>query len=56
MIKQIQSYAADKSAAAAIEYTLLAAGIALAIVGVLFIFGQDLANLYNGLTDATTQE
>lgn len=43
----------EKHAATAIEYGLIAAGIALTIAGVVFVFGDTLYDLYfSGLTGA----
>lgn len=37
--------------ATAIEYGLIAAGIAVAIAAVVFAFGEELVGLFEGLTD-----
>ena len=44
------AYLKDESGATAIEYALIAAGISLAIVASVFAFGDELENLFNGLT------
>lgn len=36
----------------AIEYALIAAGISVAIMAVVYAFGDDVADLYDGLADA----
>ncbi len=42
--------------ASAVEYGLMVAGIAAVIVGIVFIFGQDiLANLFQSTCDSITQ-
>lgn len=42
--------------ATAIEYVLIAAGIALAILVAVFAFGDDLSVLYDNLSGALTNE
>ena len=44
-----QAYAKDEKGATAIEYGLIAAGISLAIVAVVFAFGGDLKTLFTDL-------
>jgi len=46
------AYAKNEDGATAIEYGLIAAGISVAIVAVVFAFGDDLAALF---TDLQTQ-
>lgn len=46
------AYMADEKGATAIEYGLLAAGIALVIIGAVFAFGDRLALLFSGMADA----
>jgi pilus assembly protein Flp/PilA len=41
----------DESGATAIEYGLIAAGIAVAIVAVVFTIGDDLVDLFTGISD-----
>lgn len=41
--------------ATAIEYVLIVAGISLAIVVVVFAFGEDLANLFKTVEEAFQQ-
>lgn len=49
----IQSYLQDRSAATAIEYGLIAAGIALAISASVYFFGDAVSNiLYDDLPAA----
>lgn len=48
---RLRRWARDKRAATAIEYGLIAAGIALTIAGTIFVFGETLHELYfSGLT------
>lgn len=51
----IQQFIACETGASAIEYTLLAGGIALAILVALMAFGVDLAVLYDALTGAVQE-
>jgi pilus assembly protein Flp/PilA len=46
------AYMADEKGATAIEYGLIAAGIALVIVGAVFAFGDRLALLFSGMAGA----
>ena len=48
------SYLSCKSGATAIEYVLIASGIALAILTAVFAFGDDLNSLFEGLSGAVT--
>ena len=50
LISKYQSWKASTEGATAIEYGLIAAGIAVAISAVVFTFGTDLAGLF---TDAS---
>lgn len=43
------AYLKDENGATAIEYSLIAAGISLAIVAAVFAFGADLQTLFNHL-------
>lgn len=52
LIALVQAYNTNEDGATAIEYGLLAAGIAMAIAGVVFTFGDRLELLFE---DATTQ-
>ncbi len=45
-------YKNDERGATAIEYGLIAAGISLAIVGVVYTFGGELSNLFDGFSSA----
>lgn len=53
---KILSYLRSEDGATAIEYVLIAAGIALAILAAVFAFGDDLALLYDGLSTAIAGE
>jgi len=44
----------DTRGATAIEYGLIAAGIALALSGTLYLFGDDIADLFNRLSGLIT--
>ncbi len=41
----------DESGATAIEYVLIAAGIAVAIVAIVFTVGDELVNLFTGISE-----
>lgn len=45
------AYLKDQDGATAIEYALLAAGIALVIVGGVFAFGGELDAMFRGLSE-----
>lgn len=49
LISKIQAYKTDESGATAIEYGLIAAGIAVAISVVVFTFGGDLTTLFSDM-------
>ena len=51
-IKTLAAYKNNEEGVTAIEYGLIAAGISLAIAGVVAIFGQDLIGLFEGMSDA----
>ncbi len=52
LIKSICAFKRNQEGVTAIEYGLIAAGISLAIAGVVAVFGQDLVGLFNGMSDA----
>ena len=52
MISKIHAYLLDEKGATAIEYGLIAAGIAVGISVVVFTFGDDLESLF---TDMSTE-
>ena len=45
----IRAFRNDESGATAIEYVLIAAGIALAILGAAAFLGDDIANFFNNI-------
>jgi pilus assembly protein Flp/PilA len=45
-----EAYLRDENGATAIEYGLIAAGISLAIVTIVFTFGQDLNTLFTTMS------
>lgn len=49
ILRKFQAMLADRSGATAIEYGLIAAGIAIAIVGVLATVGTDLSSLFESI-------
>lgn len=50
------SYLSCTRGATAIEYVLIAAGIALAILAAIFAFGENLSVLYEGLEGSLKNE
>ena len=52
MRKLLTRFRVQQSGATAIEYGLIAAGIALVIVGAVFAFGDRLADLFSGMAGA----
>ena len=55
MIKIWKKFFASEEGATAIEYGLIAAGIAVAISAVVFTFGQDLAALFTSMSGKISQ-
>lgn len=52
----LRAWRRERGAATAIEYALIAAGVALAIAGVLFTIGHDVfVNMYQYLADLLEQ-
>lgn len=51
LIAILQSYKNDEEGATAIEYGLIAGGIALAIIGAVFAFGDDLRGLFENFSE-----
>lgn len=51
LIAFVQAYTSKEDGATAIEYGLIAAGIALAISGAVWAFGGDLDALFKGMGD-----
>ncbi len=50
LISKIQAYMMDEKGATAIEYGLIAAGIAVGISVVVFTFGDDLEALFSDMS------
>jgi pilus assembly protein Flp/PilA len=50
-----EAYLRDENGATAIEYGLIAAGISLAIVAVVFTFGDQLEITFNSMEDAMSE-
>ncbi len=48
---QLRKLAAEESGATAIEYGLIAAGIAVAIIGIVFTLGNDIVALYESIDE-----
>ena len=44
---KVRSFLKSEDGATAIEYGLIAAGIAVAIIAAVFVVGDDLSNLFN---------
>jgi len=51
LIVKFQTWKSCEDGATAIEYGLIAAGIAVAISAVVFTLGDELANLFSGMAD-----
>ena len=49
MVKQIRKFVKDESGATAIEYGLIAALIAVALIAALETMGGSLSNMFNGV-------
>lgn len=52
IIAQARAYLKDESGATAIEYGLIAGGIALAIVAALFAFGDQLREVFGSMEES----
>ncbi len=50
LIAKVQSFRSDERGATAIEYGLIAAGIAVAISVAVFAFGGDLSTLFDDMS------
>jgi pilus assembly protein Flp/PilA len=55
LLANIQAFRHDERGATAIEYGLIAAGIAVAISVVVFAFGDDLALLFSDMSTKVQQ-
>jgi pilus assembly protein Flp/PilA len=51
MINTIKTFIRDESGATAIEYGLIAALVAVAIIGALTVLGQELTNIFQYVAD-----
>ena len=47
IMKKVQGFLKSEDGATAIEYGLIAAGIAIAIIAAVFVVGDDLSDLFN---------
>ena len=54
LLSYIQAYTKNEDGATAIEYGLIAAGISLAIVAVVFTFGDQLETTFTSMETAMT--
>ncbi len=52
LLAYAQTYLKNRSGATAIEYGLIAAGISLAIVAVVFTFGDELSTTFTSMNEA----
>ncbi|MCZ6522520.1 MAG: Flp family type IVb pilin [Alphaproteobacteria bacterium] len=53
---QLRKLAAEESGATAIEYGLIAAGIAVAIIAIVFTLGNDLAAFFTAIDTKLTSK
>ncbi len=53
---QLRKLAAEESGATAIEYGLIAAGIAVAIIGIVFTLGNDIAAFFQAIDTKLTSK
>ena len=54
MIQFVKTFCGDEKAATAIEYGLIAAGIAVAIIAAVGLLGDTLSNMFNDIGDQMT--
>lgn len=52
MIKMLRKFAKDTNGATAIEYGLIAAGIAVAIIAAIALVGDGLTSMFTDVSDA----
>ncbi|MEM1161190.1 MAG: Flp family type IVb pilin [Pseudomonadota bacterium] len=52
MIRLLKRFQSDDSGATAIEYSLIAAGIAVVIIAALTLVGADVQGIFQGLADS----
>jgi pilus assembly protein Flp/PilA len=50
--RQIRAFAADQRAATAVEYALVASGVAVAIAGMVYGLGSNVKNLFTKVSSA----
>jgi len=50
--RTVRQFAANESAATAIEYAIIASGVAGAIIAVVSTLGSSVANMWTAVTDA----
>jgi pilus assembly protein Flp/PilA len=53
---QVRKLRKDESGATAIEYGLIAAGIAVAIIGIVFTLGNDIADFFQAVDTKLTSK
>jgi len=53
---QVRKLRQDESGATAIEYGLIAAGIAVAIIGIVFVLGNDIADFFQAVDTQLTSK
>ena len=53
---QLRKLVAEESGATAIEYGLIAAGIAVAIIGIVFTLGNDIADFFQAVDTKLTSK
>ena len=54
MIQYLRNFVSDESGATAIEYGLIAAGIAVAIIAAVGLLGESLAGMFGDVSDELT--
>ncbi len=54
--KQVRNLVDEESGATAIEYGLIAAGIAVAIIGIVFTLGNDIADFFQAVDTKLTSK
>ncbi len=52
MLAKIGAFVRDEEGASAVEYALLVAGIAMAIVATVFIVGNKINNMFNNIANS----
>lgn len=54
LVAKVQAYLANREGATAIEYGLIAGGISLAIIAIVFTFGDQLESIFTDMSDQFT--